>query len=128
MAKKKLIKSSSKIVNIALSTLFGVFSAVIILMLCAFVLVKNDIPSEYIKFFWIPVSIVSGLISGLLAGKLTQSRGIIWGSLSSLIVAVIAFLTIFIFNSFSINLLTFLIIPLTVLFGAVGGIISSNLK
>lgn len=126
--KSKLMKQNKTIVKLLLSIVIGVISSVLLLFISAFMIVKYDIPYDSIKLFWLPVFIVSGFISGFTAGKCLKSKGLIWGTLTSLIVAVISFLVIFAVNSFDIDLSVFLYLLSIVFFGAVGGIIASNLK
>ena len=71
---------------------------------------------------------MSGVATGLFTGRVTKSKAVIWASLSAGISAVILLLFLLIFNSFIVNPVIFIIFPLFIISGAVGGIVSANLR
>lgn len=125
---KRVLKKMNNFSKVFFSVLIGLIVAAAILIIFASVLVKNDISPEYLKYFWIILSALCGIISGGVAGKITDSRGFIWGSITSAIISICMLVFLFFINAFSLNIFSLLIIPVLVFFGALGGIISSNLK
>ncbi len=106
----------------------GIFSVIAVVCLLAVVLVKFDIPFEYVKYLWIVPSVLAGLISGGITGKHVKSKGFLWGCASASVVSIISISLLLFVNSFSVDLITFLIIPVFALSGSVGGIVAANLK
>ncbi len=127
---KNSLKSlkKSQLFTISISVSAALISTSVLLLIFADLMVKNDINFETVKYFWFAISAISGLISGLISGKLVKSKGIIWGSISSLIYVVTLLLIVAIVNNFNISALFFVLIPIAALFGALGGVISSNLR
>lgn len=121
-------KNNSTVIRVVVSAVAGLVAQVAGLMFCAYLLTKNDIPHEFVKFFWIPVCVFSGAISGFLAGKLIKRKGLIWGSSVALIDSVILFSAIYIMNSANVGFFSFLIFPLIIIPGAISGIIGANLN
>lgn len=125
---KKTLKNTNNVLKVLISVFIALLVSALILIIGAGILVKNDVSIELHKYFWLVLAAVSGIISGAFAGRITNSRGFLWGSLVGLISGIAIILVIYIVNSFSINMFTFFILPIFIIFGAVGGIISTNLK
>ncbi len=125
-------KSFFRIRNTWQSVFAGVFiglvSVAVIICLLGVVLVKFDIPTEYVKYLWFIPAVLSGLISGGFTGKYVKSKSFLWGSASAFAVSVICFMILLLVNSFAIDLVTPLILPVFSICGAIGGIVAANLK
>lgn len=128
MQKNKHSRTNNEIIRLVLSILLGIITTTLLILCGAFLLTKNDIPHEYIKFFWIPIALISGIISGFSAGKLMKNKGILWGSIASFVSALVLLIFIYIYNGTETALFSLLILPLEVIPGAVCGIIASNLR
>ena len=128
MKKKKLLKLDSVPAVMLISVMLGVIASTLCLILLSVILVNYDISHSVIKYFWIPVALTGGILTGLFCGKNVKSKGIIWGSAAAFAVSLIILLILLIFNGFSVSLFTLLPVPDYVLSGAVGGVISSNLR
>ena len=127
---KNFLKSlkKSNVFIILVSVIAAFITSTVILLIGADILVKNDINLELLKYFWFVVSGISSLIAGLISGRMVRSKGIIWGSVSSFLYIITLMLIIASVNKFNISILLFILLPLSVFFGALGGVISSNLK
>ena len=69
------------------------------------------------------------LIGSANCTKKANSQGLIWGSLVGLIYSIILYLiSSLLFVGFSIPMSTFYLFALSILFGAIGGVIGINLK
>lgn len=128
MKKKSFFRIRNTWQAVVSGIIAGVISVTVLICLLAAVLVKFDIPSEYVKYLWIVPAVLAGLISGGITGKNVKTKGFLWGCVSASAVSIINVAVLLFVNSFYIDPLTFLIIPVFALFGSIGGIISANLK
>lgn len=128
MKKKSLFKIKKPWQAVVAGIVAGAISAGVILCVLAAILVNYDIPADYVRYLLAVPAVLSGLTAGVITGKYVKSRSFLWGSISSASAAIIMIFTLLIVNSFNVDLLTFVLIPIFVLTGSIGGIISSNLK
>ncbi len=126
--KNKLIKSESKLIKIIVCFLCSIILKVILILISALIISKNDFSPEKIYIFWFIISAISSLISGFFAGKIFRNKGFLWGAVSGISGAAVLILILLFFSKFNFNLVLLLILPIELLLGAAGGIISSNLK
>ena len=98
-------------------------------LIFAILLSTTNISDSYIPGVICIISIMSILIGSANCTKKANSQGLIWGSLVGLIYSVILYLiSSLLFVGFSIPMSTFYLFALSVLFGAIGGVIGINLK
>lgn len=128
MELKRQLKRMNNVSKVIISVLIGLLSASVILVIFAAVMVKNDIQPDLLRYSWLIIGTICGLTGGGVAGRIISGKGFMWGSITGLITSIIILITILLVNKFSINLFIFLIIPITLFFGTLGGIISSNIK
>ena len=125
-------KSAFRIKKTWQAVIYGIIFALIVssvvVCLLAGLLVKFDIPSEYVKFLWFVPAVLAGVISGGVTGKHVRAKGFLWGSVASLSAGCICLLILLFVNFFSIDIISYLILPVFAVAGSAGGIISSNLK
>ena len=125
---KKNSRTNKTINSIAIGVICGLSSFLLLLLLFAIIITKYDIPHNSFRYFYVIAAIISGIITGGTTGKISASRGIIWASISSVIVPVIIFIFLFIFNNFNLSSFTLLIFPIFIATGAISGVIFSNLR
>lgn len=128
MKKKSFLRIRNTWQSVFGGIVIGLASVAVIICLLAVILVKFDIPTEYFKYLWFIPAVLSGLIAGAFTGKYVKSKSFLWGSLSAFAVGVICLLILLLVNSFAIDLITPLILPVFLLSGAIGGIVAANLK
>ena len=122
------LKKMNNAATILISAITGLSTLIVFLLISSGLIVKNDYNSDIYIYLWYISTVFSGFTAGIIAGRLCKSKGIIWGSLSSLIVSIIQILILCIINNFSINFIIFMLIPFCVIPGALGGILSSNFR
>ena len=104
-----------------ISTLTGI----LVLALAYYKLSLNSENSYYITYIFISLG---AFFTGYLTYKKFKNRGIISGSLGAVPLVIFNLIFILIFNLKSVNAFILLIVPITVLFSVIGGIVSSNSK
>lgn len=128
MKKKKLALKKSPLYTLFFSVFSGLIALLILVVLFAVFLTKNDIPVEKLKYFWFIISVVSGFISGIVSGRAAKSKSVIFGAVSSVILSVFSVGILTVFSDFSPDAILFLIIPLSVISGFFGALLSSNIR
>lgn len=127
MNKRVRRKNKSFIQPLIIGPVCGLAAAAAAAALAAFLLVKKDIDAADVKYLWLFISFFSGFISGFCTVRYIKNRCILWGAASAGITAVIIMLIICTVNSFKVAAFAFAVIPLQILGGAAGGVISGNL-
>ena len=128
MKKKSLFRIRNNYQAVISGVIAGIFSMLAVICLLAVILVKFDIPSDFVRYLWFISALVSGLISGGFSGRYVKSKGFLWGCISAVITGITALVVLLLCNSFNISLFIFILLPVFALSGTAGGIISANLK
>lgn len=111
--------------GVALSYIFTFVSFLIF----AILLSTTNIPDSYISGVICITSIMSILIGSASCTKKANSQGLVWGSIVGFIYSVILYLiSSLLFVGFSFPLSTLYLFVISILFGAIGGIVGINLK
>lgn len=98
-------------------------------LIFAILLSTTNISDSYISGVICIISVMSVLIGSTSCSKKANSQGLMWGSIVGLIYSIILYLiSSLLFTGFSLPLSSFYLIALSILFGAIGGIIGINLK
>ena len=106
----------------------GLLSFLLESFIFAFVLTKNDLSLHTIKCVLFIVIAVSAMLAGFISKRKSHVKGIICGAISSIFLLLVEFSLLIGFNRFQLSQEALLLIPSGVLFGILGGIISSNLR
>ena len=120
--------SKSVIFMIFISVFSGLIASCILIILFSVLISKNDISSEIIKFFWLPITIIGAAVAGLISGRIVHIKGILSGVITSSVLSVFILAVLMFTNSFSLSYIAFLLVPVSVLFGTVCSIISANVR
>lgn len=120
--------SKSVIFKIFISVFSGLIASCILIILFSVLISKNDISSEIIKFFWLPITIIGAAVAGLISGRIVHIKGILSGVITSSVLSVFILAVLMFTNSFSLSYIAFLLVPVSVLFGTVCSIISANVR
>lgn len=122
------MKDKKNVKNLILSVITGLLIIVFSVFLFCYYITKKDIDTEKIDIIINIMCIAACLISGFTAGKRTTLKGLISGAVCSLIIIIIYYSTIFCANGFSVDTFTYISIFLSLIAGATGGIIASNMR
>ena len=128
MKKKKLAIKKSPIYALTFSVLSGLAALFMLVIIFAVLLTKNDIPTEKLMYFWFIISVISGFISGIVSGRTAKSKSVIFGTVSALILSSISVGLLTVFADFSPDAIIILLIPLSVISGFFGALLSSNIR
>ncbi len=125
--KSKLSKKERKpIITYIISALKGGLVCLIGLLFLAFAVMNNfKINLFFIILIYVFVSI-GGLTAGFLSQRELKEKGMINGGIAGTIYSLSLIITISILLMFDINVKILLFLPLGIVFGIVGGIISAN--
>lgn len=106
----------------------GTVFFVIASLITAFILTKEDVSYHTVKYICFGLTITSSFIAGFVAKKKAKLKGILAGVISSSFLIAAVFMVLLLLNRFKIGEDAYLLIPSGLLFGVLGGIISSNLR
>lgn len=128
MKKKNFLKSNQQLYAVSISVIIGLLMSVILLLVSSFILTKYDFLPEARGYFWFVIALLSGFFSGLFAGRLSKSKGIIWGAVSGCIISVFTVMILIISVQFNMDVKLFILFPIYIISASIGAVISSNLK
>lgn len=128
MKLKKLKKSGSIPMILIFGILFGLLTACVMILFSAFLMTKNDISPEFVRYFWVIIYFLCGTVSGLTAGRISKSKGFLWGFITALISALILIIFSAVILKFNIGIFAAILIPVCAVSGALSGIIAANLR
>ena len=77
MKKINLLKIKTIPQYLTLSIFIGIISFIVSMLIFAAILSKYDISNVYVRYSYIFMSVISGFISGSVAGHCSKSKGII---------------------------------------------------
>ena len=97
-------------------------------LVCAVLLTYTDISESFIAPFSLAVTIISSFFAGFKTASKADKKGILWGALSAGIYIIIVLLIIMLPYGENMSLFRALSIVLSVVSGAVGGILGINTK
>lgn len=98
-------------------------------LIFAILLSTTNMPDSYISGVLCVISTMSILIGSATCTKKANSQGIVWGSIVGIIYSLILYIiSSLLFVGFSLPLSSFYLIGISILFGAIGGIVGINLK
>ncbi len=128
MKKKRFFRIRNNTQAVTLGIITGIIAVISIVCVLSAILVNIDIPFEYVRYLLFVPSVLAGLVAGAATGLHVKTKSFLWGGLSSLIVGVISILVLLAVNSFCIEFIVLLILPVFALCGSIGAILTSNLK
>ena len=94
----------------------------------AFLMTKSDLSVTAITMICFSLTAIAGFLAGFVAKKGNKQKGIVCGFLAAVPPVLLELILFFAFNQFSMKEEVFLLIPVGLLCGMIGGIISSNLR
>lgn len=106
---------------------FGLLATTVVLLLFSFLMCKKDVPFVLLNPFSAGLLMLGAFISGYLAARRIRERGMMVGALCGLMIFLLLMLASFM-NKFDVGLIALLKLVISVVSGAIGGIIGVNAK
>lgn len=106
---------------------FGLLATTVVLLLFSFVMCKKDVPFVLLNPFSAGLLMLGSFLSGYLAARRIRERGMIIGALCGLIIFSLLLLAS-VMNRFDVGLAAFIKLAISVVSGAIGGILGVNAK
>lgn len=97
-------------------------------LILAFILMKKDLSYSSIKIGCFTLTVISSFAAGFISKKKNRQKGIVCGLLAAVPLVLLELALLALFNRFHTSEEALLLIPAGILFGMIGGIISSNLR
>lgn len=126
--RSKTNQAKTPLKSIVTGTCIGLIITTVLISVFAFILTKKDIEIKHLPSFIIISGAIGSFVASFFNTKKLKLRGILSGIISSLVFSGIYLLLCFILSGFSVSLTLFLTIPVNVLTGVIGAIISKNLR
>ena len=125
---KRTYKMNAEVKRLLLGAGAGIIFFLIGTLVTSFVLTKNDLSYRSIKYITFAVTAASAFIAGFIAKKKNRIKGIACGAIASSAVLALVYLILLPLNGFQVTEDAFLLLPSGLLFGVLGGVISSNVR
>jgi|GEM_PF-3369295 len=124
----KTKKGNTPLKTVVTGTAAGIIAAALFSAVIAFILTKNDVDQKYLPLFVYTAGGLGSFISAFMNTKKLQFRGIYSGLISSLVFSGLYLLICFILSGFSAKITLFITVPVNLITGVFGAIISKNIK
>ena len=128
MSNRKLFRIKNNWQSVFVGIVGGFIIAFAVLMILSAVMVNYDIPSDSVKYFWFIISAISGFSAGAITGRLVKAKCFLWGSVAAGVLSLVCASMLTAINAFDVDFILLLMIPVCIVTGCVGGIISSNFR
>ncbi len=116
-------------ISSAIGSLFGIITAIILLMIFAAVLSFSDVEESFLSFFGYLAVVLGSFLGGIVSSIKCKKKGLILGLFTGILLFIILFIIRLIivgFDSFTISTLVQLL--LIVVASTCGGILGVNIK
>ena len=97
-------------------------------LVCALLLTYTDISESFIAPFSLAITVISSFFAGFKTASKAEKKGILWGALSAGVYIAVVLLIIMLPYSGNISLFRVLSVGLSLVSGAIGGILGINTK
>ena len=115
--------------NVVKGVIISYIFTFISFLIFAILLSTTNISDSYIPGVICIISILGILIGSASCTKKANSQGLLWGSFVGIIYSAILYaISSLLFVGFNLPLSSFYLIALSILFGAIGGVVGINLK
>lgn len=126
--KKELPVSTKNIIGIPLASAVGFISIIILTLISSIILTKSTALTNSTAIYFIGSVSIGSLITGFIASKKCEFKGLISGIVASLPLMFFITVVMLIFSNGRLIFETIVLLIGVVLFSAIGGIISANTK
>ena len=121
-------KMETGIKHLLIGTAVGALFFLTASFIAAIILTKSDLSYRSIEYTCFAVTAASCFLAGFISRRGGQFRGIAAGAISSLVLSVLITLVFTASCGFNYSGEVYLLLPAGVVFGMLGGIVSSNLR
>lgn len=125
---RKRLKMDAGIKSLLMGLLAGTILFLLASVVLAFVMTKSDISYPVIRYVCFGITAAASLTAGFVGKKRSRLKGICAGLIAAALLVVPVFLLTVLVNRFRFSEEILLLLPVGLLFGAIGGIISSNMR
>ena len=125
---KAKVKLNTDLKSLLCGVLTGAAFFITASFAAAFILTKNDLSYLTVKYTFVIFTVLSAFIAGYMGKRRCKMKGITAGLITSAVLVALIFAVLLVINGFSIGEEALLLLPVGLLFGALGGIISSNMR
>ena len=127
--KEEVADSQKNLINIAKGIGIALFITIVLIFIFSLILTYTKLPESFIGTGVIVITGISILISSILSNMHIKKSGLINGSIIGIIYILALYLLSSIFGAnFSVNGVSIIMMFVSVLLGALGGIIGVNFK
>ena len=126
--KNELPVSTKNIIGILFSSIIGFLTIIIITLIISLILTKSTALTNSIAIYFIGAVTIGALLTGFIASKKCELKGIVSGVIASLPLIFLITITMLIFSHGRLIPKTAILYVGIIFFSAIGGIISANTK
>lgn len=126
--KKEIPVSTKNLIAIILAGGIGFLSVIILTFVCALILTKSSTLTSSIAIYFIGSVTIGALITGFLASKKCEFKGLVSGVIASIPLMFFTTVIMLIFSHGRLIPETAILYVGIIIFSAIGGIISANTK
>ncbi len=119
--------ATTNMITMLKAVTFGLLATTVVLLLFSFLMCKKDVPFVLLNPFSAGLLMLGSFISGYLAARRIRERGMMIGALCGLIIFLLLLLASFM-SKFDVGLAALIKLVISVVSGAIGGIIGVNAK
>lgn len=119
--------ATTNMITMLKAVTFGLLATTAVLLLFSFVMCKKDVPFVLLNPFSAGLLMLGSFLSGYLAARRIRERGMMVGALCGLIIFSLLMLASFM-SRFDVGLAALIKLVISVVSGAIGGIIGVNAK
>ena len=119
--------ATTNMITMLKAVTFGLLTTTVVLLLFSFVMCKKDVPFVLLNPFSAGLLMLGSFLSGYLAARRIRERGMLVGALCGLIIFFLLMLASFM-SRFDVGLAALIKLVISLVSGAIGGIIGVNAK
>ena len=125
---KAKVKINTDLKSLLCGVITGAAFFIVSSLVAAMILTKNDLSYQTVRYILSILTVISACIAGYIGKRRCKMKGIAAGLITSAVLVALVFIGLLLINWFSIGEEALLLLPTGLLFGALGGIVSSNMR
>ena len=115
-------------IGLLISLFVGILTTILVSVLFSFLLLNSEMITGYSIIYLIFSIIIGSFICGYIGSLYLSFKGIVSGLICSVLYTITVFILLFIFSDGNLSSYSFLLILITILSSAIGGITNVNIK
>lgn len=119
--------ATTNMITMLKAVTFGLLATTVMLLLFSFIMCKKDVPFVLLNPFSAGLLMLGSFVSGYLASRRIRERGMMVGALCGFIIFLLLMMASFM-SRFDVGLAALIKLVISVVSGAIGGIIGVNAK